>query len=64
MLTHPAWLAAFVRNNPVSHVISACRYLLDGTGGEGTDVVAALLGSLAVLAVAAPLTIRRYQRRA
>lgn len=59
----PGWLAAFVRNNPISHVVSASRYLLDGAGGDSTDVLAAVLGSLAVLAVAAPLTIRRYQRR-
>ena len=59
----PSWLRAFVRNNPVSHIIDGDRYLLDGTTGSARDVHMAIIGSLVVLAVMAPLTIARYQRR-
>ena len=61
--TLPGWLKAFVRNNPVSHIVDGCRYLLDGTTGSAGDVRAAIIGSLLVLAVMAPLTVWRYQRR-
>ena len=61
--TLPGWLKAFVRNNPVSHIVDGCRYLLDGTTGSAEDVRAAIIGSLLVLAVMAPLTILRHQRR-
>jgi len=61
--TLPGWLKVFVRNNPVSHIVDGGRYLLDGTAGSAGDVRAAIIGSLLVLAVMAPLTILRYQRR-
>ncbi len=61
--TLPGWLKVFVRNNPVSHIVDGCRYLLDGTAGSAGDVRAAIIGSLLVLAVMAPLTVVRYQRR-
>ena len=60
--TLPGWLKAFTRNNPVSHIVGGCRYLLDGTGSS-TDVHSAIIGSFLVLAVMAPWTIARYQRR-
>ena len=60
--TLPGWLKAFTRNNPVSHIVDGCRYLLDGTG-SAADVRSAIIGSLLVLAVMAPWTIARYQRR-
>ena len=60
--TLPGWLKAFTRNNPVSHIVGGCRYLLDGTG-SAADVRSAIIGSLLVLAVMAPWTIARYQRR-
>ena len=60
--TLPGWLKAFTRNNPVSHIVDGCRYLLDGTGSSA-DVRSAIIGSLLVLAVMAPWTIARYQRR-
>ena len=60
--TLPGWLKAFTRNNPVSHIVDGCRYLLDGAGSSA-DVRSAIIGSLLVLAVMAPWTIARYQRR-
>ena len=62
--TLPGWLKAFVRNNPISHIVDGCRYLLDGTAtGSAEDVRTAIVGSLLVLAVMAPSTVIRYQRR-
>ena len=61
--TLPGWLKVFVRHNPVSHIVDGCRYLLDGTAGSAGDVRAAIIGSLLVLAITAPLTVFRYQRR-
>ena len=60
--TLPGWLKAFTRNNPVSHIVDGCRYLLDGAGSSA-DVRSAIIGSLLILAVMAPLTVVRYQRR-
>ena len=60
--TLPGWLKAFTRNNPVSHIVDGCRYLLDGAGSSA-DVRSAIIGSLLVLAVMAAWTIARYQRR-
>ena len=61
--TLPGWLKVFVRHNPVSHIVDGGRYLLDGTTGSAGDVRAAIIGSLLVLAIMAPLTVFRYQRR-
>ena len=61
--TLPGWLKAFVRHNPVSHIVDGGRYLLDGSAGSAGDVRAAIIGSLLILAIMAPLTVVRYQRR-
>ncbi len=60
--TLPDWLAAFVRVNPVSHVVSAVRDLLD-TGAVTGEVGLALIGCVAVIAVFAPLAVRAYSRK-
>ena len=62
--TLPHWLKVFAEHNPVSYRVSALRYALDGTAGTGTagDLRWAVLGCLVIVVVAAPLTVRRYQR--
>ncbi|MCM0622166.1 ABC transporter permease [Nocardioides bruguierae] len=60
--TLPGWLAAFVQVNPVSHVISAVRDLLN-TGQVTGEVGIALLGCAVVVAVFAPLAVRSYSRK-
>ncbi len=59
--TLPAGLKAFVDVNPISHLVSSCRGLMDGTlDGENLIVV---LGTAALLtAVFLPLTTRLYRR--
>jgi ABC-2 type transport system permease protein len=60
--TLPGWLAAFVRVNPVSHVVSAVRDLLN-EGAVTAEVGWALLGCVVVVAVCAPLAVRSYSRK-
>jgi len=60
--TLPSWLQTFVRINPVSHVVTAVRDLLN----EGTvtaQVGWALVGCLAVVVVFLPLSVRSYSRK-
>lgn len=60
--TLPGWLQTFVDANPVSHVVTALRDLLnDGT--VTAQVGWALVGCAAVVAVFLPLSVRSYSRR-
>ncbi len=57
----PGWLAAFVKVNPVSHLVSATRDLAN-QGVVSAEVGWTLLACLAVIAVFAPLSVRSYRR--
>ncbi|TYB45906.1 ABC transporter permease [Nonomuraea sp. PA05] len=59
--TLPGWLAAFVRVNPVSHLVTAARDLAN-TGTVSGAVAWTLLASLIVIAIFAPLSVRSYKR--
>lgn len=59
--TMPGWLQAFVKVNPVSHVVSAVRDLMNDGQVTG-DVGWALLGCVLVVAIFAPLSVRSYKR--
>lgn len=61
--TMPGWLQAWVKVNPVSHVIDASRGLLLG-GPVAGPVTRTLLWSAAILAVFGPLAVWAYRRRA
>lgn len=58
----PGWLEAFVKVNPVSHVVTACRDLIN-EGQVTAEVGWALLGCAAVVAIFAPLAVRSYSRK-
>ena len=58
----PGWLEAFVKVNPVSHVVTACRDLIN-EGQLTAEVGWAVLGCAAVVAVFAPLAVRSYSRK-
>jgi ABC-2 type transport system permease protein len=60
--TLPGWLQAFVKVNPVSHVVSAVRDLLND-GAVTAEVGWALVGCLVVTAVFAPLAVKSYSRK-
>jgi ABC-2 type transport system permease protein len=57
----PGWLAAFVKVNPVSHLVSATRDLANHAT-VSAEVGYTLLACFAVMAVFAPLSVRSYKR--
>ncbi|MGH9271155.1 MAG: ABC transporter permease [Ilumatobacteraceae bacterium] len=57
--TMPGWVQAFVDVNPISHVATAARSLMHGDL-DGGAIGWSLLWSAVLLAIFAPLTIRRY----
>jgi ABC-2 type transport system permease protein len=57
----PGWLQAVTRVNPVSHVVSALRDLMNH-GALTAQVGWALLGCAAVAATFIPLAVRSYSR--
>lgn len=60
--TLPGWLQAVTRVNPVSHVVSALRDLMND-GALTAQVGWALLGCATVAAIFVPLAVRSYSRR-
>ena len=56
----PGWLQAFVKINPVTHIITAARELCNN-GTFGVDGWVALGGAALVIAIFAPLTVRKYR---
>jgi ABC-2 type transport system permease protein len=60
--TMPGWLRAFVDVNPVSHVVTAVRDLMNDGSVTG-EVGWALLGCAVVVAIFAPLAVRTYARK-
>jgi ABC-2 type transport system permease protein len=60
--TLPGWLQTVTRVNPVSHVVSAMRDLMNH-GAVTAQVGWALLGCATVAAIFIPLAVRSYSRR-
>ena len=60
--TMPGWLRAFVNVNPVSHLVSAERALMNGTGAAG-QAGWVLLASAALVAIFGPVTMLLYRSR-
>jgi ABC-2 type transport system permease protein len=60
--TLPGWLQAFVKVNPISHLVSAVRELAN-QGVIGHDFWYCLLTAAIVVAIFAPLTVRAYMRK-
>jgi ABC-2 type transport system permease protein len=61
--TLPSAIEAVVDVNPISHLVTACRGLMDGTESAG-DIGLALGEAAALTAIFAPLTMRLYRTRA
>ncbi|KAB8196531.1 ABC transporter permease [Nonomuraea phyllanthi] len=57
----PDWLAAFVRVNPVSHLVTAARDLANSTLVT-SEVAWTMLACLVVIVIFAPLAVRSYKR--
>jgi ABC-2 type transport system permease protein len=60
--TMPSWLQTFVDVNPVSHVVTAVRGLMQGTGAGG-EVMIVLAWCVGLIAVFGPLTMHRYYNK-
>jgi len=61
--TMPGWLQWFVNINPISHLVTAIRELVNA-GTFNPDLAVSLAGTAAIVAIFAPLTVRAYMRRA
>lgn len=61
--TMPGWLQAFVAVNPLSHVATAARGLMNNASGTGGSVAWSLVAIAAITAVGAPLALHLYGRR-
>ncbi|MCC6830061.1 MAG: ABC transporter permease [Thermoleophilia bacterium] len=59
--TLPSWLEAFVDVNPIAHLVTATRELMDG-GASAGDVGLVVAEAAVITAVFAPLTVRLYRR--
>ncbi|MGH3320290.1 MAG: ABC transporter permease [Streptosporangiaceae bacterium] len=60
--TMPGWLQAFIKVNPVSHVVTAVRGLMEGTATTG-QIGWVLLASAVLTAIFAPLTTYLYRTK-
>ncbi|MEV1046165.1 ABC transporter permease [Streptomyces sp. NPDC049916] len=60
--TLPGWLRAWADINPVTHVMDACRALLNGTPDNGS-IGLTLLWSAILFTVFCPLAVRAYSRQ-
>jgi ABC-2 type transport system permease protein len=60
--TMPSWLQAVVGANPISHLVTAVRGLMDGTVTAG-QIGWVLLASGALVAVFGPLTMYLYRNK-
>jgi ABC-2 type transport system permease protein len=61
--TLPSGLEWFVGVNPISHLVSAARGLMQGNA-DGEDILIVFASAAALTAVFAPLTVRLYRNRA
>ncbi|MBQ0847922.1 ABC transporter permease [Streptomyces sp. NPDC057621] len=60
--TMPGWLQAFVNNNPVTHVASAVRGLMEGSW-PAAEIAWSLGWAGVLVAVFGPVTMRLYNRK-
>lgn len=61
--TMPTWMQNLADVNPISHLVSSLRSLINDGAVTG-DVAWTLLGTLIIIAVFAPITVRAYLRKA
>lgn len=61
--TLPEWLQWFVKFNPISHLITAVRDLVNHAT-IGTDFWLSIVGAAVIVAIFAPLTVKAYMRKA
>ncbi|MFN2569853.1 MAG: ABC transporter permease [Candidatus Dormibacteria bacterium] len=59
--TMPSWLQGFANHQPVSVMVNASRGLFLGTS-SGSTVIEAIIWTVGIVAVCAPLAVARYRR--
>jgi ABC-2 type transport system permease protein len=57
----PGWLEAFVDVNPISHLVTATRGLMEG-GATAGEVLLPIAEGAVLVAIFAPLTVRLYRK--
>jgi ABC-2 type transport system permease protein len=60
--TMPSWLRAFVNVNPISHLVTAVRGLMEGSPQSG-EITAVLVSCTVILAIFMPLAAHLYRRK-
>jgi ABC-2 type transport system permease protein len=60
-ITMPGWLQAFVKVNPITHLVDGVRSVMSGSP-NGTAIMWLLLESVAFVVIFGYLTMRRYNR--
>ncbi|HLU09305.1 MAG TPA: ABC transporter permease [Oceanobacillus sp.] len=60
--TMPSWLQVVVSINPVTHVVTAVRGFMHGTITSG-EIMAALIASVVLIAIFAPLTMYFFRNK-
>ena len=60
--TMPGWLQAFVKVNPITHLVAAVRSLMAGDWDSG-ETLWVLAASGVLVAIFGPLTMRLYNRK-
>ncbi|BCJ51699.1 transport permease protein [Actinoplanes sp. NBRC 14428] len=60
--TMPGWLQAFVKVNPITHVVAAVRSLMAGDRNT-TETIWVLAASAVLVLIFGPLTMRLYNRK-
>jgi ABC-2 type transport system permease protein len=61
--TMPGWLQAFVSVNPISHVATAARDLMNNTSSAGGPVTWSLVAITVITLLFAPLTLHLYAKQ-
>jgi ABC-2 type transport system permease protein len=61
--TMPGWLQAFIKVNPVAHVTTAARDLMNNTSGAGGAVTWSLTAAAVITLIFAPLAIHLYNKQ-
>lgn len=61
--TMPDWLRDFVNVNPLSHVATAARDLMNDTGGTGAAVAWSLVATAAITLLCAPTALHLYSKQ-
>jgi ABC-2 type transport system permease protein len=60
--TMPGWLRVFTEGNPITHLVAACRGLMQGTPDAG-EITWVLVSAAALVAIFGTLTMRLYNRK-